>query len=111
MTDEKITQLDDHRPHNAGQIICVHCLHEWTAVWPEVTSNLECPNCSEMTTTDPEAKYKALYHDLIFCVESKWPDESRHDTAKRYIHERESGPAQCASAETHQESDLTRREQ
>lgn len=29
--------------------------------------------------------YKALYYDLIMQVGAKWPDESRHDTAKRYI--------------------------
>ena len=118
MTEDKITRIDDHRPHCAGNIICVHCLHEWTAVWPEKTNNLECPNCGDMTPTDPDAKYKALYHDLIMEVRSKWPNETRHETARRYIREYETPCAgcrgdsdehtchlQCASANIDGESD------
>ena len=29
------------------------------------------------------------YYDLVMQVAQKWPDETRHDTAKRYIMERE----------------------
>jgi hypothetical protein len=40
---------------------------------------------------------EALYHELLFEVANKYPGESRHDTARRYIRERESsgrgGPA------------------
>jgi hypothetical protein len=32
-----------------------------------------------------EKDYKALYHELIYQVEQKHPDESRHETAKRLI--------------------------
>lgn len=50
---------------------------------------------------DGEPDYKALYFDLIYQVGSVWPDESRHETAKRYIREREElkgGPDQCGTA-------------
>lgn len=32
-----------------------------------------------------DSKYKALYEDLIFQVSHKFKDETRHQTAKRYI--------------------------
>jgi hypothetical protein len=33
--------------------------------------------------------YKALYHELLFAVGNKYPGESRHQTALRYLRERE----------------------
>lgn len=45
----------------------------------------------------------AQYDELIMAVASKYPGETRHDTAKRYIQERESrpcsGPAQATPTE------------
>lgn len=35
------------------------------------------------------ATYKVLYEELIYAVGSKWPGESRHETALRYIKEAE----------------------
>ena len=50
----------------------------------------------------PTEDYKALYMELIYEVANKWPNESRHETAKRYIYEREhrpsSGPHQASGA-------------
>jgi hypothetical protein len=34
-------------------------------------------------------RLRALYNDLIMCVGNKYPGESRHETAKRYIHRAE----------------------
>ena len=31
----------------------------------------------------------ALYSELLYAVEGKFPDETRHETALRYIRERE----------------------
>ena len=31
----------------------------------------------------------ARYHELLMCVAKKYPGESRHDTAKRYLLDRE----------------------
>jgi hypothetical protein len=47
---------------------------------------------------DKELREK--YEELIYQVETKYPNESRHETAKRYIHERENRPLPTASAET-----------
>ena len=35
--------------------------------------------------------YKALYHELLFGVGNKWPGETRHQTALRYIQQAERG--------------------
>lgn len=46
--------------------------------------------------------YKAnLYDEIVMCVGTKWKDEMRYETAKRYILERESQyrDAQAAQAE------------
>ena len=37
------------------------------------------------------------YYDLIMEVAQKWPEETRHETAKRYIRERENKPSECGS--------------
>ncbi|HUT60669.1 MAG TPA: hypothetical protein VNA25_22720 [Phycisphaerae bacterium] len=37
----------------------------------------------------------AKYHELLYAVASKFPDESRHETALRYIRNAERGPDQC----------------
>ena len=46
--------------------------------------------------------YKALYHELLYAVASKWPDETCHQTALRYIMnaERGSNQAQAAAKKT-----------
>lgn len=31
--------------HGAGQAFCIQCKHEWTAVAPTGTVDLECPKC------------------------------------------------------------------
>ena len=32
-------------PHVSGKARCLHCRHEWTAVAPVGTYELECPEC------------------------------------------------------------------
>ena len=43
MTD--ILTLDEHRPHEAGPVICARCQHHWVAVRPSGATGLECPKC------------------------------------------------------------------
>ena len=45
----------------------------------------------DRTTDQPSTgvDYKALYRELLYAVASKYPGESRHDTALRYIRDRE----------------------
>ncbi len=59
------------------------------------------PNRTLLTNAEPDlfalrAAYD-LYHELLFAVARKYPNETRHQTALRYIHEsevmRNSGPA------------------
>lgn len=33
-------------PHLAGEALCIGCRHEWSAVAPVGTWQLECPSCS-----------------------------------------------------------------
>lgn len=40
----------------------------------------------------------ALYHDLLYQVGNKYPGETRHETARRYIREREQGSGLSAKA-------------
>jgi len=55
-------------------------------------------------TAQLEAEYKRLskkYYELVFAVANKHPDETRHETALRYIREREqriSGPSKASDA-------------
>lgn len=43
--------------------------------------------------------WRDKYHDLVFAVATKHPDETRHETAKRYILQAEQPrDNQCASA-------------
>lgn len=57
----------------------------------------------EATTQRELAEARGKYHDLIYQVQMKYPDESRHDTAKRLIimaQEGERRTGRCATALT-----------
>lgn len=44
----------------------------------------------ELASLDKQlATLKAEYHELLYAVEDKFPDETRHETALRYIHNAE----------------------
>jgi hypothetical protein len=49
------------------------------------------------------AEIERQYWELIYAVAAKWPDESRHQTALRYIQERErpqtEANAQCSTGQ------------
>ena len=50
-------------------------------------------------TTTPASPVQELYNELLFAVARKHPNETRHQTALRYIQQAESGGAnQCADA-------------
>lgn len=42
--------------------------------------------------------YQALYHELLFAVGNKYPNESRHETALRYIRRAEEGSNEAKSS-------------
>ena len=35
-------------PHVSGALYCMACDHEWTAVWPQGTTEFQCPECKSM---------------------------------------------------------------
>lgn len=45
------------------------------------------------------AEANRLYHELLYAVDSAFPNESRHETALRYIRDREWGSNDAAQAE------------
>ena len=47
MGDKKEFNPDVNKPHVVSVVICLRCLHRWTAVRPEGTRlvDLQCPAC------------------------------------------------------------------
>lgn len=54
--------------------------------------------CEDLITRAEKAE--ALYQELIYAVASKHPDETRHQTALRYIRQAETPSGDCASNST-----------
>lgn len=42
---DKVVNLQERRPHMTGEAVCMACRHEWIAVAPQGTWDLECPEC------------------------------------------------------------------
>lgn len=40
-----LISLNSKKPHLSGRALCLSCKHEWEAVAPAGTKELECPNC------------------------------------------------------------------
>lgn len=40
-----IVDLNEHRPHVSGPVVCTRCRHKWVAVRPVGADLLECPAC------------------------------------------------------------------
>ncbi len=38
----------ERSPHCRGTAFCMTCKHEWDAVWPAGTVDIECPACHSM---------------------------------------------------------------
>jgi hypothetical protein len=85
----------------------IHAFLGATAVQPERCC-LDYPRCDCNSPPEPdspwptreEAEKRAaelmaigLYNELLYAVASKYPGESRHDTALRYIRDRETRPS------------------
>ena len=51
MKDEKVIDISEyiqeHTPHNVGELVCLKCLNRWTGVWPAnvLLKRLACPYC------------------------------------------------------------------
>ena len=46
---DMIVNIDDYRPHEVSELICLKCFHRWIGVYPEYTllKDLEC-KCGEV---------------------------------------------------------------
>jgi len=74
---------------------------EWCAKLPPE----EPPNSGDLARDVPllaaaSRERERLYAELIYAVASKFPGETRHETALRYIRNAERGSDQCAKAAT-----------
>lgn len=58
------------------------------------TTGCQAGNCQRRIA---EPNHKALYMELLYAVASKFPNETRHQTALRYIKQRENPPAEPMS--------------
>ena len=86
---------------------CVHCDHPAWRLRLGSNNLVECDACGALHTaySVQEARERrdlGRYYDLLFAVARKFPGEQRHETALRYIQEREA--AQAMSAGTAKET-------
>ncbi|KZZ72362.1 hypothetical protein A3765_28560 [Oleiphilus sp. HI0130] len=44
----KVVNMTKYRPHLSGNARCLQCSHEWVAVTPIGTTELECPECKTL---------------------------------------------------------------
>jgi len=55
----------------------------------QLTGEIEIPKLREFSCSAPAAgSIEALYQELIMAVSQKFPNETRHETALRYIRDR-----------------------
>ena len=55
------------------------------------------PPCSASPVAQPPRDVSELYHELLYAVERKFPGESRHETALRYIRDTEERVCEAGS--------------
>ena len=48
MPENKIIDMDERRPHEVAELICIMCHHRWIGVYPADTplKALQCPGCN-----------------------------------------------------------------
>ncbi len=46
---DDLIHIEEHKPHNVSEVICVRCGKRWISVRPEdvLLKDLECPNCGK----------------------------------------------------------------
>lgn len=95
-TIENSTWKNEHLRDGAAKLVKTICFEhmEYAAQRPPSPHSASQPD-----TVAVPMDYKELYLDLIMQVGKKWPDESRHDTAKRYIIKAETGIAGVGAAQ------------
>lgn len=74
----KVVDLSEYRPHIGGDAKCLTCNHEWVAVAPIGTVDLECPKCSTfkgvfMYMTAPEVVWECNCGNQLFFIDEHGP--------------------------------------
>lgn len=70
--------------------LCEGCEKEYHAAYKTDDDVLLCADCYIDLLKEENTKLKDEYYELVFAVATKHPDETRHETAFRYIMEAES---------------------
>ncbi len=68
-----VVSLDEHRRHTQGTAHCLECDHEWLAIAPDDTINLECPKCGMCRGEFMGMAYTELMHcmcgEFVFFID------------------------------------------
>ena len=45
----KLIDINENRPHEVAELICIKCFHRYIGVYPQTTllKDLECQNCGK----------------------------------------------------------------
>lgn len=68
--------------------------------WNECKSSMENELKAALLEVERLKEVEKLYYELIYGVARKWPDETRHQTALKYILQAETPTSQCASTQS-----------
>jgi hypothetical protein len=91
MTDN-IVNLDDHRPHVAAYVACIHCGKDWIAVAPADTLHFECPACAKLSGVVVDPSSPEFINDLHAARQDQSRPPQAHDGgAERAAHDRRGG--------------------
>lgn len=98
---ERLSELQT----DVGQI---RDLVERRLLWAGIYSEQALASTPESSLADIRRaeKVSALYNELLYHVATKHPDETRHETALRYIKQAENRKANVSQADTRQMEDL-----
>lgn len=80
---DKVVDLSTRRivsnPHREGEARCLNCKHEWMAVAPAATINLECSQCGTFQgmfkgiAQTEFAQWRCECGELVFFIDERGP--------------------------------------
>ena len=103
-TDKQLSVIAIPRKNNSGWLkIAMNCDFTEQVIAEFRAADMRRPKLRPITL-ERQDETSRLYRELLYAVVSKWPNESRHQTALRYIMEAEqriSGPDLSTSPESY----------
>jgi hypothetical protein len=90
MTDN-IVNLDDHRPHVAAYVACLHCGKDWIAAAPADTLHFECPACAKMSGVVVDPSSPEFINAFMRPAKTKRPPQAHDGSVERAAHDRRGG--------------------